>query len=806
MRILASILVLTAAGLAAQAQTSPSSSGKPAPDSLRVALNRYCVTCHNQRLKTAGLTFDAIDAVNVGEHAELWEKVLRKVESGAMPPAGAPRPDATAARVLTVGLAADLDRAAANAPNPGRAPAVHRLSRTEYGNVIRDVLAVQDLPQKMELRMLLPEDNTASGFDNIADLLFVSPTTMERYLSAATKVSLLAIGDLDHPIIDTDGFGLAAGQRQDRQVDDFPAGTRGGAVARTYIPLSGEYLLTIQLGGPLLDPEELEVSVDDQRVHLFKQTQPWTSAWWSAGYGNPGQRFDVRLPIQAGDRKIAVTFVQPPLTLGEEVVQKRERSGGRFEKVLTGERQRPSIRRVTLSRPSSAVMPEHTPARDRIFVCWPSETVQERVCAKRIFSTLARRAYRRPVSEQDIQTLMLFYEAGRADGGFENGIERGVERILVSPQFLFRVESAPPGAAPGAMYRVKDLDLASRLSFFLWSSIPDETLLSLAEKGRLKDPTVLGQQVDRMLADPRAQSLVTNFAEQWLYLRDVDSKIMDDVLFPNFDEGLRRSMRRETELFLESVLLENHSALDLLRANYTFLNERLARHYGIPNVFGSHFRKVTFSADDPRGGLLGQGSVLTLTSYGTRTSPVVRGKWILENLLAAPPPPPPPNIPALAEKATDGRVLSLREAMEQHRRNPACASCHARMDPLGFALENFNAVGAWQTRAGDGAALNVSGVMPDGTKFDGLPGLRRVLVDTKSQAFVTAMTEQLLKYALGRDLSYADGPAVRKIVRDAAADDYRFYTLVRGVVASLPFQNRRAPSETAVPATTAARR
>jgi hypothetical protein len=451
-------------------------------------------------------------------------------------------------------------------------------------------------------------------------------------------------------------------------------------------------------------------------------------------------------------------------------------------------------------------MPMSTPARERIFVCRPNATIAETVCAKKILSTIARRAYHRPVTEQDVETLMPFYDAGRSEGGFEGGIKRALERILVSPQFLFRVEAAPGGSAPGAVYRLKDLDLASRLSFFLWSSIPDDTLLSLAEKGRLKDSAVLGQQVERMLADPRARSLVTNFAEQWLYLRDVDSKIMDDVLFPNFDEGLRRSMRRETELFLESVLLENHSVLDLLRANYTFLNERLAKHYGIPNVFGSHFRKVTFSPDDPRGGLIGQGSVLTLTSYGTRTSPVVRGKWILENLLAAPPPPPPPNIPTLVEKSIDGRVLSLRQAMEQHRRNPACASCHARMDPLGFALENFNAVGAWQTHTADGAALDVSGVMADGTKFEGLPGLRRVLVETKSQAFVTAMTEQLLKYALGRDLTYTDAPIVRQIVRDAAGDEYAFYSLVRGVAASFPFQNRRAPSDAAVAASTTARR
>ena len=540
-------------------------------------------------------------------------------------------------------------------------------------------------------------------------------------------------------------------------------------------------------------PEQLEVSIDDERVHLFDQPTPDLSR---GGYALPMSQFQTRLPIAAGPRKIAVTFVQSPMVLRETVVrhQQRPTSRGRgLGLIITGERTRPPIRKVTISRPSSPVSPASTPARDRIFVCRPSATVSEAACAERILSTLARRAYRRPVTEQDLEGLMAFYEAGRNDGDFEEGIKRAIERVLVSPQFVLRTESQPADLTPGTVYRISDIELASRLSFFLWSSIPDDELLKVAEGRRLKDPVVLQDQVQRMLEDPRARSLVTNFAEQWLYLRDLDSKRTDIARFPDFEEGLRSAMRQETELFLASVLLENRSVFDLLRANYTFVNERLAKHYGIKNVYGTHFRRVTFDDGDSRGGLLGQGSILVLTSHSTRTSPVLRGKWILDNLLAAPPP-PPANVPPLPEKADDGTLLSMREAMVQHRRNPACASCHAIMDPLGFALENFNAVGAWQSSGASGSALDVSGVMPDGTKFDGLPGLQRVLTETQSQVFVTALTEKLLKYTLGRDLTHHDAPAVREIVRDAAQDEYAFYSLVRGVVNSLPFQARTAAS------------
>ena len=748
-------------------------------------------------MKTAGLTLDTVDVETPGGRADVWEKVLRKVQTGAMPPLGAPRPDPAAARALTSWLAGELDRSAVETPNAGRMALVRRLTRTEYGNAIRDLFELSALLQKMALELLLPADNVTSGFDNVAELLFVSPTTLDQYLTAARKVSRLALGDPEYPIIDGDTFSPLPGQRQDIQLDGFPAGTRGGVMTHTYVPVSGEYLFTIAIGGLLTPPEQLEITVDDERVHLFDQPTPDISP---GGYARPMSRYQARVPIRAGQRKIAVTFTQSSAALDEAVVRSPLRPGpfGQQRVVVTGERERPPILNMTISRPSSPVPPGNTPARDRIFVCRPGANVSEAACAERILSTLARRAYRRPITAEDLGGLVAFYEVGRQDGDFEEGIKRAIQRILVSPHFLFRTESQPTDLPPGTVYRISDLELASRLSFFLWSSIPDDDLLELAERSTLSDPVVLEAQVHRMLQDPRARSLVTNFAEQWLYLRDLDAKRMDYGRFPQFDEGLKRAMWQETELFLESVLLENRSVLDLLRANYTFVNERLAKHYGIEHVYGTHFRRLTFDDGDVRGGLLGHGSVLVLTSHATRTSPVGRGKWILENLLASPPPPPPPNVPPLVEQADDGKELSMREAMVQHRRNPACASCHARMDPLGLALEHFNAIGAWRSSDASGAPLDVSGAMPDGTRFEGLPGIQEILTESQSQTFVTALTEKLLKYALGRDLTHHDAPVVRQIVRDAAPDEYAYYSLVRGVITSLPFQARTAaaPSQT----------
>ena len=791
------VLLFTTAPTHAQRQADNTSAPPMSASSSRQTIDRFCVRCHNQRSRTAGLELDTLDVGRPSERPDAWEKVLRKVQTGVMPPTGAPQPDPALAEALTSWLTSELDRSAVEAPNTGPMPPVRRLTRTEYGNAIRDLLGLSDLPQKMALELLLPADNVTSGFDNVAELLFVSPTTLDQYLTAARKVSRLALGDPEYPIIDGDTFSPPPGQRQDIQLDGFPAGTRGGVMTHTYVPVSGEYQFTIAIGGLLTPPEQLEISVDDERVHLVRQPTPDISP---GGYARPMSRFQACVPIQAGRRKIAATFVQSSVALDEAVVRSPLRPGpfGQQRVVVTGERERPPILSMTISRPSSPVPPESTPARDRIFVCRPGANVSEAACAERILSTLARRAYRRPITGEDLGGLVAFYEAGRHDGDFEEGIKFAIQRILVSPQFLFRTESQPADLVPGTVYRVSDLELASRLSFFLWSSIPDDELLELAERGTLSDPVILEAQVHRMLQDPRARSLVTNFAEQWLYLRDLDAKRMDYGRFPQFDEGLRRAMQKETELFLESVLLENQSVLDLLRANYTFVNERLAKHYGIKDVYGMHFRRVTFDEGDARGGLLGHGSILVLTSHATRTSPVGRGKWILENLLASPPPPPPAVVPPLVEQADDGKKLSMRDAMVLHRRNPACASCHVRMDPLGLALEHFNAIGAWQSSDASGAPLDVSGVMPDGTRFDGLPGLQELLTESQSQTFVTALTEKLVKYALGRDLTHHDAPVVRQIVREAAHEEHSFYALVRGIVTSLPFQARTAAAPSQV--------
>ena len=761
---------LIAGGVAQQGSASPSS--------VRPVLDQYCVTCHNQRLKTAGLALDTVELNDVREEAEVWEKVVRKLRTKAMPPVGRPRPDDATADAVASWLETQLDRAAAARPNPGRVPAVHRLSRREYGNAIRDLLAIEHFPKQMDINLLLPADNVSSGFDTLADLLFVSPTVLDSYLTAARKISRLAVGDPAFPLMINTHF-LHPGLRQDEQLIDFPVGTRGGIAISTYLPLDGEYVLELSAGN-FVAPEVLEISVDGVHAHRF-----------TAEDEHP---LEVVLPMRAGPRRIVATFVQSSFALGESVVRMPQRNRGL----------QPAITDVVLRGPTSAVGPGRTPSRDRIFVCRPSGVVEEAPCAEEILSTLARRAYRRPVNDADLQRLLPLYQMGRAAGGFEMGIQRALERILVSPQFLFRLEPDPPGLAPGTVYPISDLELASRLSFFIWSSIPDDELLDVAGRGVLKDPAIMERQVRRMLEDPRSQELVTNFAEQWLYLRDLESKRPDQGVFPDFDEGLRDAMQRETKLFLDSVLRGDQSVLDLVGANYTFVNERLAKHYGIENVYGSHFRRVTFDAGSGRGGLLGQGSILTLTSHAYRTSPVLRGKWILDNLLSAPPPPPPPNVPALRERTTDGQALSMREAMVQHRANPVCASCHQLMDPLGFALENFDALGRWRTRAESGEALDVSGVSPDGTKFEGVAGLSQFLVSQPKQ-FVYGMTDKLAKYALGREMEYYDAPAVRKIVREVAAEDYKFSSLVLGIVRSLPFRmNKTAAVQTPAPSSASA--
>jgi mono/diheme cytochrome c family protein len=755
----------------------------PAPPALAppaAVFAQYCVACHNPRLKTAGLVIDPSELAQAGAHPELWEKVIRKLRSYTMPPAGAPRPDQATYEAVAAYLETTLDLAAAAKPNSGDLPLLHRLSRTEYENAIRDLVAIDTLPKEMDYSLLLPSDNISSGFDNIADLLFVSPTTMERYLDAARKISRLAVGDPGMPPM-VSIHRLHPEQWQDARVDELPEGTRGGLAIRSYFPVDGEYAVRIDVAGAPREAHQLEITIDGERVQLITVGGSARGAR-GGGRGATERPLEFRIPVKAGPRLVGVTFIEHTQARDEETLRPRMRGRGTQSALAS----------VTISGPYTVKGPGDSPSRRRIFVCRPSGA-EDLPCATRILSTLVRRAYRRPGTDDDVQRLLPFYAAGRAEGGFERGIQRALERVLVSPQFLFRIEHEPPNLPPGTPYRISDLELASRLSFFLWSSIPDDELLDTATGGQLNSPAVLDQQVRRMLADRRSESMVTNFAAQWLYLRDIDGKQPDELLFPDFDETLRRAFHRETELFLDSVLRENRSVLELLTANYTFANERLAEHYGIPNVRGSDFRRVTFPEGSPRGGLLGQGSILTLTSYATRTSPVLRGKWVLDNLLASPPPPPPPNIPALKTEGPEpGRTLTMREAMTEHRANPACASCHARMDPIGFAMENFDAVGRWRDRD-SGNRIDTSGVLPGGAAFDGMAGLKRALLAHPEQ-FASAVAEKLLMYALGRNLQYYDAPAVRAIVREAAPSGYTLSSLVLGVVKSVPFQMRRSKS------------
>jgi mono/diheme cytochrome c family protein len=813
-------------------QASPVQAPATAP---AATLKQYCATCHSDRLKSGGVVIDPAAVGNVSASADHWEKVVRKLRTRSMPPPGAPRPDAASYDRVATFLETELDRAEAARPHLGKLPLTHRLSRTEYRNAVRDLLALESLPREVSIDYLLPPDNISSGFDNIADLLFISPSNMERYLDAARKISRLAIGDPSMPVM-VNIHRLDPEHPQDERVDELPFGTRGGLAVRSEFPVDGTYVVKVDVG--TAQGHDLEILVDGERVARRSlggagrgapavdappgQPDPsdpdptppsaarpavpgrgagpvnGAGAVAGVGGGRVGGRgrgaaaapLEFPLTLKAGPKLIGVAFVQRTEARDEATLRPRMRSRGT----------QPAINSVTISGPYNATAGGDSPSRRRIFVCTPSSAAQELPCARRILSTLARRAYRRPVNETDIRDLMPFYERGRKEGvpagssaqagSFDLGIQKALERLLVSAQFLFRIEREPSAIAAGTAYRVSDLELASRLSFFIWSSIPDDELLDAAVAGRLKDPRILEQQVRRMLADPRAESLVTNFAAQWLYLRDLSAKLPDEILFADFDETLRSAMQRETELFISSVFRENRSVLDLLRADYTFLNERLARHYGVPNIKGSYFRRVTFPAGSVRGGLLGQGSVLTITSYSTRTSPVLRGKWVLENLLSAAPPPPPPDVPSLNTEKAPGKPLTLRDAMIQHRAPPACAGCHARMDPIGFAMENFDAVGRWRDRDGD-QPIDATGVFPEGTTFEGIPGLKAELLRQPEQ-FVGTVAERLLMYAIGRNLQYYDAPTVRAVMREAQPANYTLAALVLGVVKSRPFQMREA--------------
>ena len=768
-------------------QPAAGQSGAPA-DGHGQLLDRYCVACHNDRLETGGLSLEAMDLTNVAADAAVWERVVAKLRAGAMPPQPRPRPEPAVYDGFRTWLETELDRAAAADLRPGRTEALHRLSRAEYRNVVRDLLDLD-----VDVSDLLPADDTSYGFDNIAGVLGVSPTLMERYLAAGRKISRLAVGSpVPSPIAET--FRVPSDQGQDGHVAGLPFGTRGGLVVDFNFPEDAEYVISVVPDGPLfIEPHELELTLDGERLEVFTVGRALEPGQRRSQYAEADAR-EVRLRVSAGPHRVGAAFLRK--TLAEP-----ERTRKLYKRPFTGEgsgadsRYQPYLERLTIAGPfeSRGTRPlVDTPSRARIFTCAPGDdAASAAACASDILSGLARRAFRRPVTGEDVDRLLDFYEQGVATGGFDGGIELALRRLLVSPEFLFRIVEDPAGLPPGTAYALSDLELASRLSFFLWSSIPDDELLDAAVRGELGDPAVLEAQTRRMLADPRAEALVTNFAGQWLGLRNAAAVQPDEDLFPDFGEDLRQGFRRETEMLFDAILREDRSVVELLSADYTFLNERLAVHYGIPNVRGSHFRRVAL--DDPgRGGLLGHGSILTVTSHANRTSPVVRGKWVLENILGTPPPPPPADVPAL-EATTTGRTLTMREAMEQHRANPVCASCHRVMDPLGLALEPFDAIGRRRTPNQTRVPMNLTGVLPDGTVFDGPAGLKAALL-AHPERFVTTVTEKLLTYAIGRGVEHYDAPAVRAITRAAADDGYRLTTLILGVVESPPFRMRSTES------------
>jgi len=780
-----------------------------APASPQHALiNQYCVTCHNERAKTAGLMLDKLDIDHAGEHADAWEKVVRKLRGGMMPPQGMPRPDQASIDGLITWLQTSLDQAEAAHPDPGRAP-LHRLNRTEYANAIRDLLGL-----KVDVSDLLPADDESNGFDNIAEVLRVSPSLLEAYLAASREVSSLAVGDPKTGPVSA-SYRVPPDMAQDEHIEGLPLGTRGGILIHHNFPLDADYdfnvILLRNIVGYLTGmefPHQLEISIDGERVFLAPVGGEEDLKLVDTNLALAGDTLDARLRtkvhVKAGPHNVAVSFLRRDSAESDEPLEPFTR-----DLDLQNMNGIPLIDHVQVTGPFNASGTGDTPSRRRIFVCTPANSKDapagskdEVGCARQILTTLARRAYRRPVTDADMETLLSFYQTGRNQGGsFEAGIESSLRLILASPKFLFRSEPDPSRVAAGSVYHVSDLDLASRLSFFLWSSIPDDELLNVAEQGKLKDQAVLDREVRRMLADPKAEALVTNFAEQWLFLRNVQSVSPDEATFPNFDDNLRQSFRRETELFFESIVKEDRDVMDLLTANYTFVNQRLAKQYGIPNVYGSRFRKVTLT-NDARRGLLGQGSILSVTSVPTRTSPVIRGKWIMENLMGTPPPAPPPNVPALKDQAQGGKILSVRQLLEEHRKNAPCSTCHAVLDPLGFALENFNAVGEYRTRDASGP-IDSSGQLADGTKITGVVGLREALLK-HPEYFVGTLTEKMLTYALGRPLEYYDMPVVRGIVQGAAKSDYRFSSLIEGIVKSEPFEMKKTLEDSGPAVTSAA--
>jgi cytochrome c551/c552 len=714
-------------------------------------LNQYCITCHNEKLKTAGLMLDKLDFEHPGPNAETWEKVVRKVRAGMMPPGGAPRPDRATMDAFAAKLETGLDRAAAASPNPGFT-GLHRLNRTEYANVIRDLLSLD-----IDASTLLPADDSSEGFDNIADALGVSPALVERYTSAATKISRWAVGNILTSTA-TVTYRVPADLKQTGHIEGLPLGTRGGILVHYNFPLDAEYDFKVRtrgggigVGGVGVKGEELELTLNGERVKIASAAS-----------------LEARIKVKAGPQTVGAAYLRQSPPGADDLWEVYASSS--------------IVSNIVISGPFNPTGLGDTPSRRRVFICTPASETEETPCATKILSSLAQRAFRQPPSAEDLDTLMTFYQNGRKNGGFDAGIEQALSRVLADPRFVFRFEREPENIPAGRSYRIGDVELASRLSFFLWSSIPDDELLGLAIRNKLHEPAVLEAQTRRMLADERSEALVTSFGDQWLYLRELKEQRPESK---EFTDNLRQSFRRETELLLSSVMREDRSVVDLLNADYTFVDESLARFYGIPNVRGSRFRRVPVP-DDARRGLLGQASFLLVTSVANRTSPVARGKWVLENLLGTPPPLPPPNVPPLDTDASAKQPTSVRQRMEQHRGNPVCASCHKIMDPIGFSLENFDLIGKYRTKDGDDS-IDTLGQLVDGTKLDGPASLRNALL-SRSDVFVRTLTEKLLAYGTGRALKYYDMPVVRAIAQDAARNDNRFSSLIVGIVKSDPFQ------------------
>ena len=785
----------------------------------RAMLDRYCVTCHNERTRTAELTLDTLDIARVGEAQSTWEHVIRRLTASAMPPAGRPRPDAATIQAFVAWLEDELDSAGLAQPDPGR-PVIHRLNRVEYGNAVRDLLDIQ-----VDVNTLLPADDEEHGFDNIADVLSISPTLFERYLTAAQRISRLAVGYQGlRPVAETYAVHGALDQNEATSLD-LPLGSRGGVAIEHHFPVDGDYLIRVTLrkqeygyARGMGRPHELDLRLDGARLTSFTVGRAWEHGQlppmgyagkfeqvydgnsfpeWERYALNADRGLEIRTTVTGGRHQVGVTFDRRsavPEGILPLPVDRSSYSYGQDE-MQDGN---PAVSGIEIVGPYEASGATTLPSRSRLFVCQPPAPADERACAGEIFSTLARRAYRRPTVATDIEMLLNFYDEGRAEGNFDDGIQLALERLLVDPEFLFRIENDPDDLSSGEIYRISDLELASRLSFFLWSSIPDDELLTLAERDQLSNPAMLDQQVQRLLEDPRSRALTENFGGQWLQLRKLRNAVPDTATYTVFDENLREAMRRETELFLDAELRADQPLVNLLRADYTFANDRLARHYGIPDVYGPHFRRVNYP-DNTRGGLLGHASILTITSYANRTSPVVRGKWLLENILGAPPPPPPPDVPSLPSVGAAGVAETMRERLAQHRTNAICASCHNTIDPLGFALESYDAIGRFRTTDGGGTPFDTtipidpSGTLVDGTEVRGLNGLRDVVLNRQDR-FIQTIAEKLLTYALGRTLDGSDMPVIRQIVRKTPSDTLTWSSLISGIVKSPPFLMRRSES------------